>query len=212
MDAMTIGEEMYQIDIVGGEPLVTRLNPIKTLIFSSGFSNKVEDADMIILEDYWSAGRIIDNFYDVLSSKDIEHIEKISTQVGAGGTDSLHNTDPRLGVSIVNGSMMTDELTVGEPAFNPENIFNSNVKPSLLPFDMNGNIRVIKLYWKSRRRIKKVKSYDVETGEEVYNFYPEDYIINEEMGEEETILFINEAWEGTKIGESIYVNMRPKPV
>lgn len=212
MDAMTIGEEMYQIDIVGGEPLVTRLNPIKTLIFSSGFSNKVEDADMIILEDYWSAGRIIDNFYDVLSSKDIEHIEKISTQVGAGGTDSLHNTDPRLGVTVVNGSMMTDELTVGEPAFNPENIFNSNVKPSLLPFDMNGNIRVIKLYWKSRRRIKKVKSYDVETGEEVYNFYPEDYIINEEMGEEETILFINEAWEGTKIGESIYVNMRPKPV
>ena len=212
MDAMTIGEEMYQIDIVGGEPLVTRLNPIKTLIFSSGFSNKVEDADMIILEDYWSAGRIIDNFYDVLSSKDIEHIEKISTQVGAGGTDSLHNTDPRLGVTVVNGSMMTDELTVGEPAFNPENIFNSNVKPSLLPFDMNGNIRVIKLYWKSRRRIKKVKSYDVETGEEVYNFYPEDYTINEEMGEEETILFINEAWEGTKIGESIYVNMRPKPV
>lgn len=212
MDAMTIGEEMYQIDIVGGEPLVTRLNPLKTLIFSSGFSNKVEDADMIILEDYWSAGKIIDTFYDVLSSKDIDHIEKISTQVGAGGTDSLHNTDPRLGVTVVNGSMMTDELTVGEPAFNPENIFNSNVKPSLLPFDMNGNIRVIKLYWKSRRRIKKVKSYDVETGEEVYNFYPEDYIINEEMGEEETILFINEAWEGTKIGESIYVNMRPKPV
>lgn len=32
------------------------------------------------------------------------------------------------------------------------------------------------------------------------------------MGEEEQIFFINEAWEGTKIGEEIYVNMRPRPI
>ncbi len=30
-------------------------------------------------------------------------------------------------------------------------------------------------YWKSRRQIKKVKSYDPETGEEEFNFYPETY-------------------------------------
>jgi hypothetical protein len=68
------------------------------------------------------------------------------------------------------------------------------------------------MYWKSRRRIKKVKSYDPETGEEVYNFYPETYVINEALGEEEEILYINEAWEGTKIGEEIYVNMRPRVI
>jgi hypothetical protein len=32
------------------------------------------------------------------------------------------------------------------------------------------------------------------------------------MGEEATPLWINEAWEGTKIGKEIYVNMRPKIV
>jgi len=32
------------------------------------------------------------------------------------------------------------------------------------------------------------------------------------MGEEETILYINEAWEGTKIGKDKYVNMRPRIV
>jgi hypothetical protein len=30
------------------------------------------------------------------------------------------------------------------------------------------------------------------------------------MGEEEEIFYINEAWEGTKIGKDIYVNMRPR--
>ena len=82
----------------------------------------------------------------------------------------------------------------------------------MLPYDLLGNIRVVRVYWKSIRRIKKVKSYDPETGEEIYTFYPETYVINKDMGEEEEILFINEAWEGTKIGEKIYVNMRPKVV
>jgi hypothetical protein len=68
------------------------------------------------------------------------------------------------------------------------------------------------MYWKSRRRIKKVKSYDPETGEEIYDFYPESYIIDEDAGEEETIYYINEAWEGTKIGEEIFINMRPRVV
>ena len=68
------------------------------------------------------------------------------------------------------------------------------------------------MYWKSKRKIKEVKSYDPETGEEEYNFYPETYIINKDLGEEEKILWIDEAWEGTKIGKDIYLNMRPRLV
>ena len=52
MDALTVGEEIYQIDIVGGEPTVERLNPLKIRVFQSGYSNKIEDADIIVLEDY----------------------------------------------------------------------------------------------------------------------------------------------------------------
>jgi hypothetical protein len=32
------------------------------------------------------------------------------------------------------------------------------------------------------------------------------------MGEEAEIFWVNQAWEGTKIGNDIYVNMRPRPV
>ena len=67
MDAMAVGEEIYQCDIVGGEPTIERLNPLKVRIFKSGYSNKIEDADMIILEDYWSPGKVIDTYYDVLT-------------------------------------------------------------------------------------------------------------------------------------------------
>jgi hypothetical protein len=69
-----------------------------------------------------------------------------------------------------------------------------------LPFDVAGNIRVLRVYWKSRRRIKKIKRYDPQTGEEIFNFYPETYVVDKDAGEEEQIFYINEAWEGTKIG------------
>ena len=210
MDAMTVGEEIYQCDIVGGEPVIMKVDPLKIRIFKSGYSNKIEDADMIILEDYWSPGQIIDTFYDVLTQKDIEYIEKAPYTLGQASADSMDNIDDRAG--FVNNYMIGDEITSQEGFFWDPLGTADGVNSSLLPFDMVGNIRVLRVYWKSRRRIKKVKSYDPETGEEMFNFYPETYVIDKDNGEEEQILYINEAWEATKIGEKIYVNMRPRVV
>lgn len=212
MDAAIVGEEIYQCDIRGGEPIIERVNPLKVRVFRSGYSNRIEDADIIVIEDYWSPGQVIDTYYDVLSKKDIDYIESapdITSQ-----TDSMGHRDERAG--FINGNMLddaipgTDENGMGF-YFDPFGLF-SNSADDLSPFDTNGNVKVLRMYWKSRRKIKKVKSYDPETGEEVYNFYPETYIINEALGEEEEIYYINEAWEGTKIGQEIYVNMRPRVI
>lgn len=210
MDAVTVGEEIYQCDIVGGEPVIERLNPLKVRIFKSGYSNKIEDADIIIIEDYWSPGRVIDTYHDVLSKKDIEYIENIPDHIGQASIDSMDNIDERFG--YVNNHMVGEEISTDGFYFDSFNLFSDSISNSLLPYDLAGNIKVLRMYWKSRRRIKKVKSYDPETGEEVYNFFPETYIIDKDNGEEEQIFYINEAWEGTKIGTDIYVNMRPRVV
>ena len=210
MDAMTCGEEIYQCDIVGGEPVIERVNPLKIRIFKSGYSNKVEDADMIILEDYWSPGRVIDTYYDVLSPKDIKYIETMPDYIGQGAVDQMDNIDERYG--FVNQNMIGDEITVrdGTYFFDPANLFTEGIANSLLPYDLAGNLRVLRLYWKSKRKILKVKSYDPETGEEEWNFYPENYVVNKEAGEESQSFWVNEAWEGTMIGNEIFVNMRPR--
>lgn len=212
MDALAVGEEMYQVDIVGGEPLIDRLNPLKVRIFKSGYSNKVEDADMIILEDYWSPGRVIDTFYDVLSPKDIKYIETVPDYIGQGAVDGMDNIDERYG--FVNANMIGDEITIsnGTYFFDPANLFTEGIANSLLPYDLAGNLRVLRLYWKSKKKILKVKSYDPETGEEVYNFYPETYVVDKYNGEEAQSFWVNEAWEGTMIGNEIFVNMRPRLV
>ena len=208
MDAMTVGEEIYQCDIIGGEPVVEKLNPLKVRIFKSGYSNKIEDAEMIILEDYWSPSRVIDTYYDVLTKKDLEYLENYPSN-GGHTSDSMNHIDERQG--FINTNMLEDEASTETFFWSPLGEYDG-ISNSLLPYDLEGNLRVLRVYWKSRRRIKKVKSYDPETGEEVFNFYPETYIIDKDAGEEEQIFYINEAWEGTKIGDCIYVNMRPRVV
>ncbi len=210
MDAMAVGEEIYQCDIVGGEPVIERLNPLKVRVFKSGYSSKIEDADIIIIEDYWSPGKVIDTYYESLSKKDIEYIEKLPDHVGQAAVDSMDNVDERYG--YVNNNMIGEEISTDGFYFDPLNLFSDSISNSLLPYDLAGNLRVLRVYWKSKRRIKKVKSYDPETGEEIYSFYPETYIANKDMGEEEQSFYINEAWEGTKIGTDIYVNMRPRAI
>lgn len=204
-DAYTVGEEIYQCDIVGGEPYIEKLNPLDVRIIRSGTSTNIEDADMIIIEQYWNPGRVIDTYYDQLSKKDIDAIENASGSKNNGYVDSMDNRDPRYGI-------IPRDWVAGDAELNPMELFTNESEHSLLPYDLNGNVRVLRVYWKSRRKIKKVKSYDPETGEEQFNFYPENYVIDEEKGEEEQIFWVNDAWEGTKIADDIYVNMRPRPV
>ena len=209
IDALTVGEEIYQCDIIGGEPTIERLNPRKVRIYKSGYSNRIEDADVIVIEDYWSPGKIIDTYNEVLSDKDIKYIETLNTNKSDGND---YFTDQRNEFIRVDD----DNLTAGDVVLSNDLFWSQSGSPNVsynskVPFDSDGNIRVVRMYWKSRRKIKKVKYYD-EQGEVQYKLRDEKYVINKALGEEEQILFVNEAWEGTKIGDDIYVNMRPRTV
>ena len=205
-DAIICGEELYHCDIVSGEPTFEVINPRKLHVFRNGYSNKVEDADIVVYIDYWSPGRIIDTFYDSLTDKDVQYIEDMPS---ANQSDSMDNIDER------NGFIRMDDnegfYGIGS-VIDTYALFTNDAIATTDYCDRNGNIRVIRCYWKSKRKIKRVKSYNAETSEEEFDFYPENYIINKDLGQEETIYWINEAWEGTKIGKEIYVNMRPRIV
>lgn len=206
-DGMIVGEEIYLCDIVGGEPVIERLDPLKVRIFKSGYSNKIEDADIIVIEDYWSPGKIIDVYGDSLTAKEVDKIENLSF-----GSDNSDGNDPYDPTWAYSSDNMSGTTFVGEEGIQVENLFSADDGDALLPYDMAGNIKVVRIFWKSLRRIKKVKSYDPLTGEEIYTFHTDKYQTNKDLGEEEQIFYINEAWEGTKIGKDIYVNMRPRAI
>lgn len=72
-------------------------------------------------------------------------------------------------------------------------------------------IPVTRVEWKSLRKIGFLKYYD-ENFEEQELIVDETYKPNKEFGETIEWRWINEVWEGTKIGASIYVCIKPKKV
>ena len=207
MDALIVKEEHYNIDIVGGEPIVERIDPLELRIFRSGNSNRTEDADMVVWETYRSIGWVYDAYHDVLTKKDCAYLEKLVSGTAGESSDEALWDDVNAYMDPTIGDRM-----VSNPHFFSSLLGDYGYTSSLMPYDNEGNVRVLRVFWKSRRKIKKIKRYDFQTGEEEFHFYPENYVTNTALGEEEEIFWVNEAWEGTKIGTEIYVNIRPCPI
>lgn len=206
-DALIVAEEIYDIDIIGGEPVVKRLNPKNVFTVRSGESNYTEDSDIILITGYMSVGQIIDEYYEHLSPTDIDYIESGMVGNYSGGS--------KLGIDI--GRKPDLPLQVNEGI---DLVYLENNLTWGTTHDGEGNIRVSKIRWKSMRKLKEVKYYD-DLGNEQYEIYDENYKIDKTKGEEEKILWVSEWWEGHKIGGgpsssdnsgAIYVKMQPRPI
>jgi len=203
-DVLLHGEEIYSCEVVGGEPKLEVLNGLKVRTLRGSRSSKIEDSDMIIIEDHWSPGKIIDHFYEDLKPKDIDYITGYTSATEGNTNYSDDYNNPLL---FDNGTGDIESIFDSYQAIASINghEFTSNYT------DDGGNIRVLKLLWKSQKAVYKVKYYD-EVGEEQSRIESEEYIPKKEEGEEVTKLWVNEWWEATKIGKDLYLQMRPRQI
>jgi len=203
-DALLFAEEIYQCDIENNEPTMEKLNPLKVHAVRNGNSSRIEDSDLVILEDHWSPGRIVDAYHEELKPKQIDELMHYSSgQSNTNGdyTDD-HNNHLFIRDTDVNGDIIDDYIGLAE--INGHS-FNPNYT------DSQGNVRVLRVYWASLKKLLKVKFYD-ENGDVQYKMMNENYIIDENAGEEIKVLWVKEFWEGTKLGKDIYINMKPRTV
>jgi len=209
VDPLTTGEEIYRCDIVGGEPTVERVNNERLIFLRNNQSSRIEDASVIIYWEFKSPNSIIDEYYDVLSPKQVKQLEEYGNGLfGEEGMDGENLTGKALmelpEMVYGTGQLVTDDVIFFDTQM-------GNMFPTEL-IDSSGNIRVLRFYWKSFREILKVKQYNIQTGDYEYHFYPETYTPDEDAGEEVERLYINEAWEATLVGKDLALNMRPRIV
>lgn len=201
-DVMVMSEEIYQVDIINDEPILQKLNPLKVRTVRSSNSNKIEDANIIIIEDHWSPAKIVDTFYQDLKPKDIDDIMSYTSRTSRGEYTDDANNHVLLRDSLETDFLIDDYINIAQIN---GHTFGSDYT------DTDGNVRVLRVYWKSFKKVKKVKFYD-EDGDVDYKIMSEEYIPNTDLGEESTDMWVNEIWEGTKIGTDIYLQMKPKEV
>ena len=209
-DALVAGQEIYNIDIVGGEPVVRKIDPLALTIIRSGESYQIEDADLIIEDTYQPIRWVIDNYYDHLKPEQIDAIERGYIGGGTNDNDMIKYypwrpvENPVGTVGDLSGEQGKDwDYTL----FDTDSYNTRNVAA----YNDNGEVRVVKVVWVSMRKVGEVFWYD-EDNEIQKKLVDENYKPKEELGEEVEWFWVNEWWEGTRIAEDIYVKWGPRPI
>ena len=190
-DALIAGEEIYCVEEISNEPTVRNVNPLEFYCLLPHNEDYVDKADIIVEDTFMSVNTVLDNFYEELSPSQIDKLEKEQGNRGSVDSKSILNypTEQRLHIEQKESS---DEGS----------LFNY--------YDQDGNIRVTKVVWKSMRKVGKLTYFD-ELGLEQETIVDETYKADASIGESIVYMWISEYWEGTKIGEDTYLNIRVRP-
>lgn len=190
--ALISSEEVYYTGIQGGHPLARVVNPINFSYDRSPDLEDIQDSQWC-KEDRWlSIGVVLDEYRKFLTDDDIDALE--SGSIG----NSISTSSPVPGFAY--GSTDIGNLSY----YYNYNQSTGNVQ----------HIRVSSVCWKSMRKIGFVTYPDPETGEIQGPFMVDDSKpIPKEIKAIATVKWewINEVWQGTKIGAKIYVNVGPLP-
>lgn len=206
-DALIMGEEIYMFDIVNGEVKFEKLNPLKVHTLRAGYSNKIEDSDVIVLDDFWAPGKIQDTFYNDLSDLDVRKLDE--GEYTGGGNMNLDGVSEA--VDDVAGLRILDREGM-DTYIESTGIFDSKDSAARNSYtDGNGNVRVLRMFWRSMKKILKVSFFD-DMGKKQTKFMAEDYIVNKAMGETSKTLWIPQWWKGVKIGKDTYLQIKPKEI
>lgn len=204
-DVLIAGEEIYCVDIEAEEPVVRKCNPLNVHTLRSGESPWIDDADIIIEDGYYSIGQILDKYYLDLTDKEVKMLEDGITSNSDGGFINIGEREASF--------VMANDL--GQVLIDTERDIRSQFGQA---YDSEGNLRVMRVVWKSFRKVGIVTYYDNLTGNELEKTVDEKY----SLGPDETIkwLWISEWWEGTRIGGSstqselaaLYIKLQKRPI
>jgi hypothetical protein len=208
--AIIAGEEVYYVGFRGGEPHVRNVNPLDVSFIMDPDSHYAEDALAAVEERWLTPASIVDEFHDELSDKQISAIESNAGRTNNTGTDAPEINYPHSDITIQ-----------GSDAYDKDNTYRRTRGE-------DGSIRVIHVEWKSMKKIGFLSFYN-ENGEYVEELVDENFKLPEEynkrkntkkktvysfmLGEFEAELtwnWISEVWEGTKIGDDIYIGIQAK--
>ena len=202
-DVLKLGREIYRIDDEGNEPVVVKTNVRNVFPINMGNSKKIEDAEAIIEIEYMPVSKVIDAFYDYLKPEEIDMLEQSIEAPQGGSVLGYKNEKP----------VIYSNLDFGEgPGFVDISEFGDEAGEQMLAFDGNGNVRVVRSRWTSRKKVGTLTFIDENTGEQDTRLVSEYYKPIEELGETVKWFWVNEAMEATKIANNIYVKMEPRKI
>lgn len=195
-------EEIYRVGHAGKDLTLDKVHGANFYVLGMGSSNHIEDGYAWIEIDYMNSHKIIDEFAEELSNEEIDKILKLS--VWDQDTMRPHR------IALVDVDPESKYATHALPLIEDKQFVSLDGRDAA-EVDPDGNIRVHRVQWLSLRQLGKLKYFD-EFGDEQFDWVDEFYEADVTQGEEVEWIWVNELWEGVRIGNSIYKKIRPCPV
>lgn len=209
-DLLVSGEQVVQVDVLGGKPIMRRIDPRNVFTMGGGSSLYLHEKDIIVLYQYRSVGQIMDDYWDHLSDEDVKKLERKDQYLSDYRSDYALSNRGDLALLVDNADKITG-TDPGSTADDTIKLISPNVMDKYAfggDFNETGEIREVTVYWRTRRKIGKLTYID-EYGDEQITYVNEYYKPKTELGEKVKYMWINEWLRGTKIGQDIYVKMEP---
>jgi hypothetical protein len=186
-DALVAGEEIYYSGIVNGEPFGERVNPITVSYDRDPDLKNIEDGEWVIRRMRMTPSAVYDRFYDIMDEDDLDQLlEEVNSQQGS---------------SIPTGS--GDSINTNYIVYKDLNSFfvgneEEHSTGLLLP--------VWHTVWKSFKKVGFLTTVD-ENGEMISTIVDETYKKSE--GDNIEWDWIIELWEGYRVGQDLYLGIKP---
>ena len=192
-DALIAGDEIYWVGIVNGEPVVEVVNPIEFDYDKDASLDYIEDSQWALQIKWCTPSSVIDTYYNDLTQDQVKRIDAYSAGV-TGTTPDIAHPGSDVNYQRLSGIVLPISSDIQDQDGRQKNL---------------GYIRVVRVEWKSLRKIGFLTYFD-ENMEEQEMIVDETYVPKKDLGETVEWKWVTEVWEGTKIGEDIYVNIQPK--
>jgi hypothetical protein len=197
-DALISGEEIYYTSIVNGEPFLERINPIECEFDRDTYTNFIDEKEWFRRTWYMTSTAIYNRFNDIMDEDDLDQMLAKFSSV------SNKSQGPE---SPFQSIMYKENVT---------SRFVDNFRHDDRPYD---SIEVNHCVWRSFKKVGFVsveeQSEDKEQMDSGYNtknlvdIVDESYVPKE--GEKIEWDWITEIWEGYKLGEDLFLGIRPIP-
>ena len=186
-DLLISSEEIMYVGAYNGEPYAERINPVYCDYDTDPDIDRIEDGDWFLYTIEMTPAAIYDRYYDMLDEETLDKILDYANE-GLGSVTSARPDQVR------NKSIMyKDKLPMKISGGTYDNSY--------------GAITLFHAVWKSYKKIGFVFVQDPNTGELVQEMVDETY--KPSKGEKVEWDWIEEVWEGYRVGEDIYFGMGP---
>lgn len=186
-DGLTSGEEIYYGGVVNGEPIGERVNPITLSYDRDPDLKNIEDGEWAVRRMQMTPSAVYDRFYDIMEEKDLDKL--------------LQEVNAQQGSSIPTG--MGDAINTNYIVYKDLNSFFVGNEEE---FSGGLMLPVWHAVWKSFKKVGFLTTID-ENGEVISTIVDETY--KKDENEQIEWDWIIEVWEGYRIGDSLYLGIKP---